>query len=103
VRLLLIFLLGAALLIGNPSKSPAQKSDRHTQQVRLITLDPGHFHAALIQKRMYPDVANKVDVYAPLGPDLTEHLNRVARFNTRSDDPTSWQIEVHTGLTSSSV
>jgi predicted dehydrogenase len=97
VRLLLIFLLGAALLIDHPSKSPAQNSDRHPRQVRLITLDPGHFHAALIQKRMYPDVANRVDVYAPLGFDLTEHLNRIARFNTRSDDPTSWQIEVHTG------
>ena len=23
---------------------------------RLITLDPGHFHAALVQKSMYPDV-----------------------------------------------
>ena len=25
--------------------------------VRLMTLDPGHFHAALIQKEMYPGVA----------------------------------------------
>lgn len=97
MRSLFIFLLGAAFLIDHPSNSPAQKSDRNTRQVRLITLDPGHFHAALIQKRMYPDVANRVDVYAPLGFDLTEHLNRIARFNTRSDDPTSWQIEVHSG------
>src|SRR5215813_5734184 len=67
------------------------------RQVQLITLDPGHFHAALIQKRMYPDVAKRVDVYAPLGFDLTEHLNRIARFNTRSEDPTSWQLEIHTG------
>ena len=43
-----------------------------------MTLDPGHFHAALIQKEMYPGVAPRVDVYAPLGPDLFEHLNRVA-------------------------
>ena len=35
--------------------------------VRLMTLDPGHFHAALIQKEMYPGVAPRVDVYAPLG------------------------------------
>ena len=37
-------------------------------QVRLMTLDPGHFHAALVQKEMYPGVAPRVDVYAPLGP-----------------------------------
>jgi hypothetical protein len=23
---------------------------------RFITLDPGHFHAALVQKKMYPQV-----------------------------------------------
>ena len=53
--------------------------------VRLMTLDPGHFHAALIQKEMYPGVAPRVDVYAPLGWDLFEHLNRVAGFNRRAE------------------
>ncbi len=64
--------------------------------VRLMTLDPGHFHAGLIQKEMYPGVASRVDVYAPLGPDLFEHLNRVAAFNRRPDRPTSWELEIHT-------
>jgi hypothetical protein len=27
-------------------------------EVRLMTLDPGHFHAALVQKEMYPGVAS---------------------------------------------
>src|SRR5689334_15352838 len=62
---------------------------------RLITLDPGHFHAALIQKEMYAEVSPRVAVYAPLGPDLIEHLNRVARFNLREDRPTSWELDVH--------
>ena len=65
--------------------------------VRLITLDPGHFHAALIQKEMYPGVSETVQVYAPLGPDLTAHLNRVAGFNLRAENPPRWQLEVHTG------
>ena len=97
MRFLQTFLLGAAFLIYHPSTPRAQKSLEHMQEVQLITLDPGHFHAALVQKRMYPNVAKKVDVYAPLGFDLTEHLNRIARFNNRSEDPTSWQVEVHTG------
>jgi predicted dehydrogenase len=62
-----------------------------------MTLDPGHFHAALVQKEMYPGVSPKVDIYAPLGFDLTEHLNRIARFNLRKDNPTKWELEVHTG------
>lgn len=64
--------------------------------VRLMTLDPGHFHAALIQKEMYPGVSGVVHVYAPLGPDLTAHLNRIAEFNLRRDNPTRWQLEIHT-------
>ena len=38
-------------------------------EFRLITLDPGHFHAALVQKEMYPGVSRRVAVYAPLGSD----------------------------------
>jgi len=65
--------------------------------VRLITVDPGHFHAALIQKEMYPGVDPTVHVYAPLGPDLLAHLGRVSAFNRRAENPTSWRLEVHTG------
>jgi predicted dehydrogenase len=62
---------------------------------RLITLDPGHFHAALVQKEMYAEVSPHAAVYAPLGPDLVEHLNRVARFNLRPESPTSWELDIH--------
>ena len=65
--------------------------------VRFMTLDPGHFHAGLVQKEMYPGVAPQVDVYAPLGGDLLGHLARINAFNSRSDHPTSWRLEVHTG------
>jgi len=64
-------------------------------EFRLITLDPGHFHAGLIQKEMYSGVSHRVAVYAPLGPDLTEHLNRIARFNLRKDNPTRWELDIH--------
>lgn len=64
-------------------------------EVKLMTLDPGHFHASLIQKEMYPNVSKRVDVYAPLGPDLIEHLGRIARFNLRPDNPTAWELEIH--------
>ncbi|HTS29736.1 MAG TPA: putative oxidoreductase C-terminal domain-containing protein [Bryobacteraceae bacterium] len=64
-------------------------------EFRLITLDPGHFHAALVQKEMYSGVARRVAVYAPLTPDLTEHLARIARFNLRSENPTAWELDIH--------
>ena len=65
--------------------------------VRFMTLDPGHFHAALVQKEMYPNVSPKVDVYAPLGTDLVDHLGRITAYNTRHDPPTSWRVDIHTG------
>lgn len=66
-------------------------------EIRLITLDPGHFHAALVQKEMYPGVSKRVHIYAPLGADLAGHLNRIILFNTRAQNPASWELEVHTG------
>jgi predicted dehydrogenase len=65
--------------------------------VRLITLDPGHFHAALVQKTMVDGVAPEVHVYAPPGPELDRHLAMIEGFNTRADDPTRWQTKVHAG------
>ena len=65
------------------------------QDIRFITLNPGHFHAALVQKEMYEHVDPTVHVYAPLGADLVAHLGRIAGFNTRASQPTRWQLEVH--------
>ncbi len=64
-------------------------------EIRLIVVDPGHFHAALVQKEMYPTLSPRVQVYAPLGPDLIDYLTRIARFNQRAEQPTGWEIEVH--------
>ena len=65
--------------------------------VRLVTLDPGHFHAALVQKTMYPQVDPAVRVYAPEGDDLAEHLKRIAGYNARAENPTHWQQVVYRG------
>jgi len=71
--------------------------DRSSADVQLITLDPGHFHAALVQKKMYKEVGNSVQVYAPDGPDVQDHLNRINGFNTREENPTAWVEEIYTG------
>jgi predicted dehydrogenase len=86
--------LVVAAMLGSLSIG-AQRSERAMSDVRLMAVDPGHFHAALMQKEMYPGVSDRVDVYAPLGFDLTEHLNRIVAFNTRRDRPTTWAVEVH--------
>jgi predicted dehydrogenase len=62
-----------------------------------VTLDPGHFHAALVQKSMYDDVDSVVHVYAPEGNDLKLHLDRINGFNSRAESPTKWKEVVYTG------
>ena len=61
---------------------PLQAAER---PVQLMTLDPGHFHAALVQKSMYPEVSPNVHVFAPTGADLDLHLGRIQGFNTRTE------------------
>ena len=65
--------------------------------VKLITVDPGHFHAALVQKIMYDQVSPDVFVYAPQGPDYLQHLERINSYNKRPLNPTLWNEKVYTG------
>ncbi len=66
-------------------------------EVKLMTVDPGHFHAALVQKYGYDQVDSVVHVYAPEGKDLELHLERIEQYNNREEDPTNWVEEVYTG------
>ena len=66
-------------------------------EVKLMTLDPGHFHAALVQKSMYEQIDPTVFVYAPEGDDVAQHLGRIEGFNKRAENPTSWVEKVYTG------
>jgi predicted dehydrogenase len=75
----------------NTTMTPTKKD------IRIVTLDPGHFHASLLHRESYADVDDRVEVYAPLGIDLTDYLKRVALFNLRPKEPTRWQLDVHAG------
>lgn len=52
----------ATLLLGTSCSSEKEQTEGFTGapgEVRLITLDPGHFHAALVQKVSYPQVSKE--------------------------------------------
>ncbi|HEX6225330.1 MAG TPA: putative oxidoreductase C-terminal domain-containing protein [Chryseolinea sp.] len=89
--LILTFVMSCATKTEQPSSEYVPKP------VQLVTLDPGHFHAALVQKTGYPEVDSTVFVYAPEGSDLKLHLDRVNGFNSRTDAPTNWNEQVYTG------
>ncbi len=78
-----------------PAETPAE-APAAPGGFRLMTLDPGHFHAALVQKSMYPDVDPVVHVFAPEGEELKQHLARITGYNARAENPTHWDERVHT-------
>lgn len=65
--------------------------------IRLITLAPGHFHAALVQKRQHPAIGRRCFVYAPLDDDTIAHVGRLHQFNNRSEEPTAWEVDLRAG------
>src|SRR5215510_11478287 len=84
----------AAVFVFHASAQQKNKG-KDMSDIRLMTLDPGHFHAALVQKESLSGVSPQVHVYAPLGFDLIEHLKRIAGYNTRKENPTRWELEIH--------
>src|SRR5215216_7670434 len=94
MKKVIAFIFITAIFFMSCTNEPAKENTK--KPVQLVTLDPGHFHAALVQKSMYPDVDSNAYVYAPEGNDLQYHLDRINGYNTRSDNPTNWKENVYT-------
>ncbi|MDR2811311.1 MAG: Gfo/Idh/MocA family oxidoreductase [Tannerellaceae bacterium] len=90
-------IIAGLILLNTSCTMPTKKNTNSGDEVKLITLAPGHFHAALVQKTSYPQVSKDVYVYAPEGDELQEHLKKIEEYNTRTDSPTQWNEMVYTG------
>ncbi len=96
--LFVLVLCLSTVLFSCAEKEEGKTEDATTErQVKFMILNPGHYHAALVQKSMYDQVAPIAHVYAPDGPEVQEYLKRIESFNTRPEKPTNWQEEVYTG------
>lgn len=94
---ILIFSLTILLFSFNSCQNIPHEMKENDQKVRIITLDPGHFHAALLQKSMYAGIDSVVHVYAPDGSELENHLKLVDSYNARAENPTTWKHEIYKG------
>lgn len=82
-------IMGAMVVVGF--------SSCHERPVVLNVVDPGHFHASLLQKSRLEGVDEKVRVYAPEGEELEQYLATIEGYNTREQNPTSWKEDVYAG------
>ena len=98
-RTFLLSMLGLCLLAASCEEKQTMETTKPPtkSKVNLIILDPGHYHAALVQKSMYEQVNPTVYVYAPNGPDVRDYMKQILRFNSRPENPTHWKEIVYTG------
>jgi 6-phosphogluconolactonase/glucosamine-6-phosphate isomerase/deaminase/predicted dehydrogenase len=98
-----IALLTAGFLsaCGGPSDKNTQSKvteDAALEKVTFVTLEPGHFHAALVHKESYPrEVDSAIYVYAPEGKEFQSFSQLIQSYNTRNDQPTNWQMNIYNG------
>ncbi len=84
----LLLLCCSALLFFSCSKE---------RKVTLTVIDPGHFHACLLQKNMIEGLSKDVQVYAPKGEELDSYLSSIESYNSRQENPTSWREHIYAG------
>jgi predicted dehydrogenase len=78
-------LLCASLLIG---------ADR---ELRLVVVDPVHFHAAQFHTNAMPGFSRDARVYAPVGRELARYLESVSNLRSRSAQPDHWRFHIYAG------
>ncbi|NNK75095.1 MAG: oxidoreductase [Maribacter sp.] len=91
-----ILLLGLCIGCGE-KKEMKSITGNSNEIVKLMTLDPGHFHAALVHKTMYGNVDSTVYVFAPEGPEVKDFLNEISTYNSRAEMPTNWNVASYLG------
>ena len=89
------WILTISLVVVSCSFTPKQANNN--QDVKLVVLDPGHFHAGLLQKNPLTSVNDTVKVYAPEGAEVRQYLNDIKRYNQREENPTFWKEEIYIG------
>lgn len=89
--------IAAGILFSCENKESVSQATESTSEITIMSLDPGHFHAGLIHKSMYPQVDSTVYVFAPEGAELKDYMNRLAGYNNREVEPTAWNLQVSTG------
>ncbi len=64
---------------------------------KVIVLDPGHFHASLLQKSPLSALCDTIAVYAPEGAEVEQYVAAIESYNSREDNPTHWVLDAYVG------
>lgn len=95
-------ILTTLIILSCNTQNKESKESKHLftgadGEIELAVLDPGHFHASLLQKFPQKQVNDTVWVYAPKGDELDQYLRSIEGYNQRADNPTDWNEVVYAG------
>lgn len=96
MKRVLIYILAVVVFVTAVGCGAANTT-REVEQNRIVVLDPGHFHAGLLQMHRVEGMCDTVSVYAPEGPELGGYLYNINYYNNRKHDPTQWIVEQYVG------
>ena len=65
-------------------------------KIEVVVLDPGHFHASLLQKDALAVINDTIRIYAPEGIGVNQYLESIDSYNHRPKSPTTWKKQVYT-------
>src|ERR1043166_4326659 len=74
---------------------PALLGAAGAPELRLVTLDPAHFHAAQFYSGALPGFSRDAWVYAPLAPDLAGYLTSLSQLAGRGPEPDHRRFHVY--------
>lgn len=67
-------------------------SEIDSDNIKLLLIQPEHFHAALVQKYKNVDVNSEVHLFAD-NPSSTQAYEKfIQQYNSRVNEPTNWEI-----------
>ena len=65
--------------------------------LRIVVVDPVHFHAAQLHTKPMQGFARDAFVYAPVGKELSGYFNFVGNLKARSPKPDHWRFRIYSG------
>ena len=91
----ILFIVASCSFSKKQIVSKAEAND--SCKIEVVVLDPGHFHASLLQKETLTDVSDTIRIYAPEGTGVNQYLESIDSYNQRAESPTTWKKQVYTG------
>lgn len=93
----LVLSLAVASCSLSKKRTVNEADTNRAHKIKLTVLDPGHFHASLLQKDTLKDISDTIYIYAPEGTGLNQYMESINSYNQRAEAPTSWVCQVHKG------